>query len=192
MSSPVWRAILKGRFSEASQQDVSFPNGDPDALLVVLNVAQLRSNNVPRTLPDEQLTAVAAVCDKYDTVAICRPFIGDWVKSGLETSRYIQGANEDTLWGFWVFGYESEFCLLVDSTRHTIHTNSEGSCITSRGKHMDVHMPLGPTAQYLSYLYNHRNLKISRIQTLVRMFLIHTNLSYRDTSPSELHALMPC
>lgn len=144
MASPVWRAMLKGQFSESVEKNVSFPDDVPNALLVVLNIAHLRFNKVPREVSYVQLVSMATICDKYDTVAICRPFIQDWVQLWLlnQKASLLQN-NEHWLWIFWVFGYEAEFCELVDDLRHRVYTDSKGRCITQTGRYLDGPMPPG-------------------------------------------------
>ena len=77
LASPVWRAMLdpKGHFLEAHSSDrkVSFPDDNPEALLLLLNVIHLQFLKVPQTLPTEELYEVAVLCDKYDTVTVVRP-----------------------------------------------------------------------------------------------------------------------
>jgi len=126
LASPVFRAMLTGKFVEASKEVVELEDDDPDALLVVLRVAHFRYNEVHRKLSDSCLLQVAIICDKYDMVAICRPFIPGWAEPYLR--QYSDQAAEGKLWVAWVFGYEQEFTSLADRLRLVITTNADGAC----------------------------------------------------------------
>jgi hypothetical protein len=141
LASPVWRAMLTGRFVEAGQDEIPLIDDDFAALLIVLYIAHLKVHKVPKTLPMYQLVQVATVCDKYDTVAICRPYVSEWVKLFLSDNAavvtnhgaekfYLFHGNEQWLWIAWVFGYQEEFARLANKLRLTIWTDRNGSCFT--------------------------------------------------------------
>lgn len=85
MASPVWRAMLSrdGQFSEASQKEVTFGVDDPEALLLILQIAHLEFSEALQKINLQKLVDVAILCDKYDTVAMVRPFIPGWVQPFL-------------------------------------------------------------------------------------------------------------
>ncbi|KAF1991477.1 hypothetical protein K402DRAFT_294941, partial [Aulographum hederae CBS 113979] len=110
-ASPAWRAMLTGQFSESTASEVPFPEDDPDALLIVLRIAHLQFALLPRSMSFLMVVKLAVLCDKYDTVALVKPFLSMWVdphKENLLTVNYQE-------WFFvaWVFGYEEEFNQLL-------------------------------------------------------------------------------
>lgn len=142
MASPVFRAMLTGRYMEARKEEIQLEGDDPDAMLIVLRIAHLRCSQVRRTFEaHSELANVATICDKYDMVAICRPFIPGWVETWLHKNNYLD--HENWLWTAWVFGYEKEFVRLATHLSMTITTDSEGNCKTSEGRIFDGNMPPG-------------------------------------------------
>jgi hypothetical protein len=142
MASPVWRAMLTGQFIEATKNEIPFVDDDPEALLLVLRVAHLKVHEVSRSLTLPQLINVATICDKYDTVSICQPFVGEWVQSwlldsltqiGQTINRHLSAGCEGWLWVAWVFGYQKQFTELANLLRISIETDATGTCFTKRG-----------------------------------------------------------
>ncbi|KAE9962923.1 hypothetical protein EG328_011923 [Venturia inaequalis] len=146
MASPVWGAMLKGPFKEASQNEITLSDDDdPEALLTVLRIAHLKTYEVSRSLDLHQLVKMATICDKYDTVATCRPLIGGWVDSWIK-SEQISGVfgfgnrfgrqtptrNEEFLWVSWVFGYEQQFTELATSLQLMVSTNVDDALFAPR------------------------------------------------------------
>ncbi|KAE9992667.1 hypothetical protein Vi05172_g11935 [Venturia inaequalis] len=136
IASPVWRAMLGGRFMEGNVQNREIPliDDDPEALLTVLRIAHHRTYEVPTGLTLLQLVNIATICDKYDTVAMCRPYIGIWVTPFIEIvepshqALYLSPGYESWLWCAWVFGYQETFSKLVNKLRVEISTDKEGCC----------------------------------------------------------------
>lgn len=79
LASPVWRAMLTGPSTESGKDEIPFVDDDPEALLLVLRVAHLRTYEIPHLPAWHEVVNVATICDKYDTVAISRPFVKDWM-----------------------------------------------------------------------------------------------------------------
>ena len=77
LASPVWRAMLnpQGHFLEAHSSDhkVSFPEDNPESLLLLLHIVHLQFLKVPQNLEVKDLYEVAVLCDKYDAVTVVRP-----------------------------------------------------------------------------------------------------------------------
>jgi hypothetical protein len=140
MASPVWRAMLSGEFIESKLNEIPFADDEPEALLLVLRIAHLRFHEIPQQLPDEKLVEVATICDKYDTVAVCRPFIRDWIAPWIKSRRFMKEGNEGFLWIAWVFGYRREFTWLAWALQFSIHTDEAGNCRV-KGKILDHNMP---------------------------------------------------
>jgi hypothetical protein len=143
MASPVWRAMLSGEFVEAKLGEIPFADDDPDALLLVLRIAHLRFHEIPQQMTRHKLVEVATICDKYDTVAMCRPFIRDWMKPWLKVMVFNRPGNEEFLWITWVFGYAKEFTRLAKYLQTSIYTDDAGNYIANGVKIeiLDNNMP---------------------------------------------------
>lgn len=139
LASPVWRAMLTGPFIELGKDEIPFLDDDPEALLIMLHIAHLQMHKVPKTIDNQFFfNVVATVCDKYDTVAICRPFVDGWVKKFFAAEsvitefigepRYLHLDPRSWLWILWVFGYQTEFVKLVDKLQRVVATNEAGAC----------------------------------------------------------------
>lgn len=101
---------------EADCQNPEMPlvDDDPEALLTVLRIAHHRTYEAPRALSLPQLVKIATVCDKCDTVAICRLHIDNWMTPLLLRLTYLTPGNETWLWCAWVFGYHETFSEIVN------------------------------------------------------------------------------
>lgn len=148
MASSVFRAMLSGNFIEAQKDEIELEDDDPDALLIILRIVHLRFSEVKRSFEHQsQLVNVAVVCDKYDLVAVCRPFVPGWVRKWLRAQNPIpnlsaHGQIEMCLWT-WVFGYEEEFCYLVNFICLTSSFDDDGNFRTmAEGKFTDENLPL--------------------------------------------------
>jgi len=75
----------KGQFLEAKQPDgkreAHFFDDDPDALLILLNIAHLNFSQIPPRISWRTLLNIAVLCDKYDIVKLIRPWIGNWTEA---------------------------------------------------------------------------------------------------------------
>lgn len=143
-----WEAMLT-RFIEASKSEVELPDDDPTAVTIVCTIAHLKFHDLPLTLTINELSGLATLCDKYDTIAMVGPFIHDCVTpwffgaaNKLE-DKYLDDGNEKFVWIGWVFGYVSEFCTLTDALRRRVSVNEKGQCVYNGGLVVldDIQMP---------------------------------------------------
>lgn len=147
MASSVFKAMLSRNFIEAQKDEIELEDDDPDALLIILRIVHLKFSEVKRSFEyQSQLVQVAVVCDKYDLVAVCRPFIPGWARKWLRAQNPIanlnaQGQTEKCLWT-WVFGYEEEFRHLVDFICLTSSFDDNGNFRTIQGTFTDKHLPV--------------------------------------------------
>jgi len=147
MASPVFCAMLVGRFAEARKDEFQLLGDDPDAMLIVLRIAHLRFNEVKRYFQkSSDLVRLATICDKYDMVAICRPFFPGWTENWLDKIDedddywYV----DDRLWLAWVFGYEKLFPRLTVILAETMTIDANGKReAAERSILNDQPMPLG-------------------------------------------------
>jgi len=94
LASSVFKAMLApNHFQEGTtlalsgKAEISLPDDDTEAFVVLLNVIHARSKFIPSTVSLEQLTKIAVLVDKYrlhGAVSICTDL---WVQR-VESSRY--------------------------------------------------------------------------------------------------------
>lgn len=146
MASPVFRAMLAGKFAEARLTKIRLEGDDSDAMLIVLRIAHLRFSEVQRSFrDDESLVNVATLCDKYGMVAICRPFIPGWLDD--KHAFPFSCSNAESLWVLWVFGYETEFTKIAKKLSLSIYIDDRGNCKTPKHTLLEDLMPPGMTGK---------------------------------------------
>lgn len=104
MMSPVWSTMLdpaKG-WKESSSNTLDLDDDDPDALLVLLQIAHLKFKDIKRVTHVDELFQLAILCDKYDVTALIGPFLKAWI-DGMQTTCPTESLDK---WLFiaWVFG----------------------------------------------------------------------------------------
>lgn len=140
LASPVWAAMVAGRFAEANCDEVKLPADDPQALRVLLLIAHHhhRISQVPETVSIATLGMMAKLCDKYDLLPWAGYHIRRWAEA-IRGSWPIENIFRDCLvyqhytsfrkdehiiwavswtWIAWVLKrldvFESAFCMLLD------------------------------------------------------------------------------
>ena len=80
LASPHWNSMLNPLRPWARQnpdQDTfTLEEDDPDALVIILRIAHLQFEQVPRSIGYSHLLEIAIICDKYDTIKL----VGPWYK----------------------------------------------------------------------------------------------------------------
>lgn len=135
LGEPVFKTMLIRNFSESTKDKIELQYDESDALLIVLRIAHLKHNEVYRTLSLHNLVKVATVCDKYDTVAVCRPFVAGWVQQWLPTCSY------EFIWPAWVFDHEEQFVNLVNQLRLLFTLNDLGNAECTGCQITEMMMP---------------------------------------------------
>ena len=86
LASPVWNRMLDPDHADGiskeglpETKEIPLPDDDPKALRIILDAAHLQFTNVPKQLDFPTLVKVAALCDKYDSAVIMKPFAKDWL-----------------------------------------------------------------------------------------------------------------
>lgn len=137
-----WQKMFTN-WSEATKPETEWPEDDPNAILIILQIAHLKFDELPETLPPKELNNLAIVCDKYDLVRVVRPFVGGWIQPWL-AGAYLMFGYEKFLWVSYVFGYKEEFCTLAKKVQLEIQTDRDAKCITKSGHALDnQQMPPG-------------------------------------------------
>jgi hypothetical protein len=107
ISSLVWRALCFGSFLESAQKRTTFPDDDPDSMLLLFHIAHMKFNKVPTQMGLSDLHCLAVVCDKYDAAMLLQPWMHNWIERNKSHSR--RYGNEKLLLVFWVFGDAEAF-----------------------------------------------------------------------------------
>lgn len=130
LASPVWRTMFNpsGHFLESTAKEISFPDDDPTALLIVLRIAHLRFKEVPDSLGFEEIVNVSVICDKYDTVSIVRPFLVKWAGRDMKVSP----GKEQWIFVAWAFGYEDVFKSGVQKLVREVIVDDKGRSMFGR------------------------------------------------------------
>lgn len=82
-----WRTMLDPeKWSDGSKKELEMPDDDPEAMVIVLRIAHLQFNKVPKAPAFKLLLQLAIVCDKYDLFPLLHPFIGAWKNTGRDSS----------------------------------------------------------------------------------------------------------
>ncbi|KAF3052724.1 hypothetical protein E8E11_009750 [Didymella keratinophila] len=117
LASSVWKAMFSRVWAEHEASEILLPDDDMDAILLVLRIAHLRFQDLPKkgALPLQSLLDLAIVCDKYDLVHLVRPFLNlnDWASiwfPNLTTSL----RHAELLFVAWTFGYSTSFKSLAN------------------------------------------------------------------------------
>jgi hypothetical protein len=116
-ASKVWDKMLFGNWAESKQKLpantaatwlVTFPDDDPTAVELILNIIHGRFNKVPTTLPTEELYNLTILTDKYDLTWQLSPWADIWFQD-------VTGDKSMMLWIAWELGARQKFQSLADS-----------------------------------------------------------------------------
>lgn len=107
ISSLVWRALCFGSFLESAQKRITFPDDDPDSMLLLFHIAHMKFNEVPAEMGLLDLYCLAIVCDKYDATMLLQPWVRNWIEKNKSGRK--EYGNGKLLWVFWVFGDAKAF-----------------------------------------------------------------------------------
>ncbi|GAM90312.1 hypothetical protein ANO11243_083550 [Dothideomycetidae sp. 11243] len=83
-ASPVWDAMLSGRFAEGQDlsserpKEISADDDNPDALLDLLRLVHVRYDDLPAKMTVEKLYDIAVLADKYACVGALRLPVDTW------------------------------------------------------------------------------------------------------------------
>ena len=103
LMSPVWKAMLSGRFQEATAtNEIPLPDDDSRALEYLLCLAHLKFNMLWEPTVTE-IRQIAILCDKYDMASLCRFRIHGWWDETMEDER--RSRTPSAIFFAWTFGY---------------------------------------------------------------------------------------
>jgi hypothetical protein len=128
--SAVWRAMSSpgSVWEESRASTVSFPEDEPEAMLLLLRIAHLQFYDVPtKQLDDDRLHNIALMCDKYDCLQLTRPWLRQWIRKTTFSERHISPITPRRLFIYWTFGMRFEFLVAVSRIiLETRQTNRNG------------------------------------------------------------------
>ena len=77
LASPVFKAMFDRFCIESEATEISLPDDDPGAMLIVLKIAHLRFHDLPKAadVDIEALLCFAVTCENHDLVTLIRPFL---------------------------------------------------------------------------------------------------------------------
>ncbi|KIW03324.1 uncharacterized protein PV09_05535 [Verruconis gallopava] len=112
LGSPVFKAMFSGKFMEnansaAGLRAASLQDDDPEALMLLCNIAHLRFNMVPKKLSLDALFNLAVISDKYDTVGMVKPFITQ--HCDFYRNIMTEAGNEVYFYITWALGLVDDF-----------------------------------------------------------------------------------
>ncbi|KAK0609256.1 hypothetical protein DIS24_g12375 [Lasiodiplodia hormozganensis] len=86
---------------------ISLPHDDWKALEIILNIAHLQFDLVPRKIDFHLLLEVAVLTEKYGATKIVRPWYRKWMKHNRKLGT--EPGHEEWLWITWAFGEDQKF-----------------------------------------------------------------------------------
>lgn len=130
-------------WKESQLKTIPLPDDDPEALLLLLQIAHLKFGAIPRTLSFEMLLKLAVLCDKYDVAALVRPYLEGWVEGVKESVN--QPGHEGWLFIAWTFGLAGTFTRVAKSLVMSMKRDDAGALVSAEGRPLEdgVMMPMG-------------------------------------------------
>jgi hypothetical protein len=107
LASPVWKAMLTGRFAEATAKEVKLPADPPEYMRHILLLAHLQFARLPAALSLSDLAEVVKLCDKYDCVAMMKDRIILWLAP--HPSKAVGEDAAAWIWIGWVLHSLGQF-----------------------------------------------------------------------------------
>jgi hypothetical protein len=151
LASPVWKKFLfppwEANDAEPKPKQIDCREDDSSALLLLLSIAHLQFNEVPKgQLEYSLLFEVAKLCDQYDCVDLVRPWLRDWLAG--EEIECLKVGKEGWLWISWVFGREKAFEACAKNLAKLVSTDKNGGCFLENGKPIPEPVPAGIVGKF--------------------------------------------
>jgi len=138
LSSPVWRAMFQAsKWAESASKEIALPDDDPEALLLLMRIAHLQFDMIPKTIAKQDAVRVpgslcyrlAILCDKYDCVNLVTPWLRGWLDGWSPQPNFV---IED-LFICWTFGIKDTFKRLMVDLVLQSRLNSDGELVGRDG-----------------------------------------------------------
>lgn len=145
LGSPVFNAMLNGRFIEATEPTVglraaSLLDDDPKALLLLCNIVHLRFNSLPKQISLDELFSIAVVSDKYDMIPKVKPFVKH--HCNYHRKDMTEPGNEVFFYIAWALGlvrdFKKMFMRLVFEIKLPSSTSSNSSRTMNNAENADA------------------------------------------------------
>jgi len=151
------RAALSARTSTSEPLELSLPDDDPQALVVILRVIHLQYDWVPPSLDENQLYKVAITCDKYDMRQSLEVWLAKWVSPLVESPDYPVSGDK---WLFiaYAFARKDLFSRLTKDLILQCQTGEDGNLLLN-GNTLSEHIP-GRIVGELDPRVTHRHRKL--------------------------------
>lgn len=106
--SPVWRAMLSGRFKEGTETNtIPLPEDDHKAFEYILNLAHFKYDVLWE--PDvHEISNIAKLCDKYDMIHLCRFRTSAWHDKLKATAH-----RRELMAYAWIFGFQDTLASAI-------------------------------------------------------------------------------
>jgi len=151
IASPVFRAMLgaKSQFKErtalsartstSEPLELSLPDDDPKALVVILRVIHLQYDWVPPSLDESQLYKIAVICDKYDMRQSLEIWLAKWISPLVEPpAKPVSG--DKWLFIAYAFGRKDLFSRLTKDLILQCRSDEDGNLLMN-GNTLTEHIP---------------------------------------------------
>ncbi|KAF7932821.1 uncharacterized protein EAE98_004120 [Botrytis deweyae] len=107
--------------------ELDFTEDNPEALLILLQIAHLKFSKIPSQLPYEVLYNVAVICDQYDCRSLVKPWIQGWLKD--EANEAYLPHREGWLWIAYYFGRKEELYHMMKMLALRLSVGKDGGCM---------------------------------------------------------------
>lgn len=154
LSSPVWRAMFQAsKWAESTSKEIALPDDDPEALLLLMRIAHLQFDMVPKTIakqdtirtPGSLCYRLSLLCDKYDCVNLVTPWLRGWLDGWSPQPNFV---IED-LFICWTFGIKDTFKRLMVDLVLQSRINNDGELVGRDGGRLNSEFtPPGALREY--------------------------------------------
>ena len=109
-ASPVWNNMFTPeKWSESSEQPVLMPDDNPEALLVIMQIAHLQFKQVPPAPGPNSLLQMGILCDKYNLFDLVSLFVPSWMQSPYVNPDNEELGAENAAFTFYAFKERDKF-----------------------------------------------------------------------------------
>jgi hypothetical protein len=129
---------------------VDFTSDDFATITLLLRIAHLQFQNIPKKLSYPRLLQMAIACDQYSCAGLVAPWLESWLSD--ERTSSMEDGKEGWLFVAWVFGRHFIFEQLANKLVLEMKTNDEGEFLTKNGEVMPEPMPHNILGKCFSHL----------------------------------------
>jgi len=150
------RAALSARTPTSEPLELSLPDDDPKALVVILRVIHLQYDWVPPSLDENQLYKIAVICDKYDMRQSLEVWLAKWISPLVDPpAKPISG--DKWLFIAYAFGRQDLFSRLTKDLILQCRSDEDGNLLLN-GNTLSEHIPGRIVGEWDLGYHRHRSL----------------------------------